>query len=122
MVYQHPKSPFNLSQLNGKPLPLLRFANTCPVYFDRHTLSIKAGRLSMYTLDGRIRFNVALQPEDETTFKKSKLREVALSRNCAGNFELSFLFSVQVLVDESSAARAHGNGQIPEYVMIEEAP
>ena len=122
LVYQHPESPFILSLLNGKPLPLLRFANTCPVYFDRHTLSIKAGRLSMYTLDGRIRFNVALRPEDETTFKQSKLREVALSRNSAGNFELSFLFAVQALVDEPSAAIAHDSGQIPEYVMIDEAP
>ena len=39
VVFQHPGSPFHLSRLEGKPLPLLRFADTCPVYFDRHTLT-----------------------------------------------------------------------------------
>ena len=47
MLFQSPQSPFNLTRLAGKPLPLLRFADTCPVYFDRHTLSVKAGQLSM---------------------------------------------------------------------------
>ncbi|MBP6760924.1 MAG: hypothetical protein KA131_04020, partial [Thauera sp.] len=37
LVYQHPKSPFNLTRLGERPLPLLRFADSCPVYFDRHT-------------------------------------------------------------------------------------
>ena len=126
LVYQHPDSPFNLSQLNGKPLPLLRFANTCPVYFDRHTLSIKNGRLSMYTLEGRIRFDVVLSPEDENSFHKNKLREVALARSVAGSFELSFLFSLPSRlpsqVDTPIAAGSLDSGQIPEYVMIDEAP
>ena len=126
LVYQHPESPFNLSQLNGKPLPLLRFANTCPVYFDRHTLSIKNGRLSMYTLEGRIRFDVVLSPEDENSFHKNKLREVALARSAAGGFGLSFLFSLPSQlpsqVDTPIAAGSLDSGQIPEYVMIDEAP
>lgn len=122
LVYQHPDSPFNLSQLNGKPLPLLRFANTCPVYFDRHTLSIKNGRLSMYTLEGRIRFDVVLSPEDENSFHQNKLREVALARSDAGGFGLSFLFSLPSQVDKPIAAGSLDSGQIPEYVMIDEAP
>src|SRR4051812_34674820 len=56
MIYQAPASPFNIARLGGKGLPLLQFDETCPVYFDRHTLSIKEGRLSMYTLDGRMHF------------------------------------------------------------------
>ena len=60
VVFQHPQSPFNLARMGDKPLPLLRFSDSCPVYFDRHTLSVKAGQLSMYTLDGRIRFALAL--------------------------------------------------------------
>jgi hypothetical protein len=56
LVYQHPNSPFSLARLGEKPLPLLRFADNCPVYFDRHTLSVKGGQLSMFTLDGRMRF------------------------------------------------------------------
>ena len=55
LVYQHPTSPFNLARWGDKPLPLLRFLDVSPVYFDRHTLSVKDGRLSMYTLDGRMK-------------------------------------------------------------------
>jgi hypothetical protein len=122
LVYQHPNSPFNLSRLEGKPLPLLRFSDTCPVYFDRHTLSVKEGQLSMYTLDGRIRFHLALRPEDEASFHEKKLREIVLSRTAAGGFELSFLFSTPSDGDEIPFASAQDSGEIPEYVMIDEAP
>src|SRR5665647_687102 len=93
VVFQHSQSPFNLSHMGDKPLPLLRFADNCPVYFDRHTLSVKQGQLSMYTLDGRIRFALALKPADEANFNEKKLREIVLSRQLDGMFELSFLFS-----------------------------
>ena len=79
LVFQSPQSPFNLSKLAGKPLPLLRFTDQCPVYFDRHTLSVKDGQLSMYTLDGRMRFALALSPQDEANFKVYKLLEIVLS-------------------------------------------
>ena len=120
MLFQSPQSPFNLTRLAGKPLPLLRFADTCPVYFDRHTLSVKAGQLSMYTLDGRIRFALALTAQDEANFKEKKLLEIVLSRRADSVFELSFLFS-----DEQDTAEAEPlaapSAEIPEYVMVEEA-
>lgn len=120
LVYQHPDSPFNLSRLGDKPLPLLRFADTCPVYFDRHTLSVKEGQLSMYTLDGRIRFHLALRPEDEASFHEKKLREIVLSRTATDSFELSFLFLTPPQGDEIPANKEQNPGEIPEYVMIEE--
>lgn len=123
LVYQHPQSPFNLSRLGDRPLPLLRFSNTCPVYFDRHTLSVKNGHLSMYTLDGRIRFHLALRPEDETSFHEGKLKEIVLSRTVTDSFELSFLFSTTSREDTNSSGIEQDPGDIPEYVMIdEEAP
>lgn len=122
LVYQHPESPFNLGRLGDKPLPLLRFADTCPVYFDRHTLSVKNSQLSMYTLDGRIRFHLALRPEDETSFHEKKLREIVLSRTSTDSFELSFLFSTPAEGDEISPDKELDSGEIPEYVMIDEAP
>ena len=122
LVYQHPESPFNLSRLGDKPLPLLRFADTCPVYFDRHTLSVKEGQLSMYTLDGRIRFHLALRPEDETSFHEKKLREIVLSRTATDSFELSFLFSTPSEGGETTAGKEQDPGEIPEYVMIDETP
>ena len=123
LVYQHPASPFNLSERGDKPLPLLRFADTCPVYFDRHTLSVKDRQLSMYTLDGRIRFHLALRAEDEASFHENKLREIVLSRTSTGGFELSFLFLLNPAPpEEASATPNQDPGEIPEYVMIDEAP
>ena len=128
MVFQHPQSPFNLARLGSKPLPLLRFADSCPVYFDRHTLSLKAGQLSMFTLDGRMRFQLALKAQDEERFHSQKLREIVLSRRSGGAYELAF-----TLVDEADGRNAAASagadatdaaqgalGEIPEYIVVEE--
>ena len=120
LIFQHPQSPFNVTKMPGKPLPLLRFSDTCPVYFDRHTLSVKDGQLSMYTLDGRIRFALALKPEDEANFKQKKLREIVMSRRADGQFELSFLFS-DTQDEQTPEPVASGGAEVPEYVMVEEA-
>lgn len=120
LVYQHPKSPFNVARMGDRPLPLLRFADSCPVYFDRHTLSLKAGQVSMYTLDGRMRFQLALRPEDEAAFHAQKLREIVLSRQADGGFELSFWFA-DVEPDNATAAQQMATpDEIPEYLMVEE--
>lgn len=118
LVYQHPKSPFNVARLGNAQLPLLRFADNCPVYFDRHTLSLKAGQLSMYTLDGRMRFQLALRPEDEAAFHEQKLREIVLSQQGDGSFELSFwLTDANAQGNEGAPANPD---DIPEYLMVEE--
>lgn len=120
LVYQHPDSPFNLARLGGNVLPLLRFADSCPVYFDRHTLSLKEGQLSMYTLDGRMRFQLTLRPEDEAAFHVKKLREIVLSRLPDGEFELAFwLTEPEQAAQESALPR---NEEIPEYLMVEDKP
>ena len=121
MVFQHPQSPFNLTRLSDKPLPLLKFSDSCPVYFDRHTLSVKAGQLSMYTLDGRMRFALALQPADEASFNEKKLREIVLSNRLDGSFELSFLFS-DGKEDDAPSPSVGSGAEVPEYVMVEETP
>lgn len=92
IVFQTPGSPLHHSKLAGKPLPLLHFTDSSPVYFDRHTLSIKEGLASMYTLDGRMRFQLLLAPEVEQAFHTRKLHEVVLQRGQGGAFELSFHF------------------------------
>ena len=117
LVYQHPKSPFNVARLDNNPLPLLRFADNCPVYFDRHTLSFRAGQVSMYTLDGRMRFQLALRPEDEAAFHEQKLREIVLSQQAGGSFELAFSFAE---TDTDAADSAGAADEIPEYLMVEE--
>jgi hypothetical protein len=122
LVFQHPSSPFHLNRLGDKPLPLLRFADTCPVYFDRHTLSLKAGQLSMFTLDGRMRFQLALRPEDEAAFHAHKLREIVLARRTDGIYELSFVLgNPEEPATSAHAASASMDAEIPEYVMVEQA-
>lgn len=134
LVYQHPASPFSLARLGDKPLPLLKFAGNCPVYFDRHTLSLKNGQLSMYTLDGRMHFKLALHPQDEAAFHSRRLREVVLTQPAPAVFALSFRFSdgegdadavaaAPGATDpmlESAAPQVDGPRIIPAYVLVEE--
>lgn len=136
LVYQHPKSPFNLALLGDKPLPMLHFTDASPVYFDRHTLSLKDGQLSMFTLDGRLRFQLALSPQDEARFHSSKLNEVVLSRQSDGVFALTFQLvshaaTADALVAGAPAAATPGpaaeaaaasDGALPPYVVIAPAP
>ena len=140
LVYQSPQSPFNLSRMRDKPLPTVRFSDNSPVYFDRHTLSVKSGQLSMYTLDGRMHFALALAPADEAQFKKQKLFEIMMSRRPDGLFELSFLFGeaasnqpgsmppepppqtkLDAKGDVTMQVLESGGPDLPEYVLIEEA-
>lgn len=120
-VYQHPRSPFNAMRLAGKPLPKVQFLPQAPVYFDRHTLSLKDGQVSMFTLDGRMRFNLALSAEDETRFRTGKLREIVLTSQ-SGQFSLSFTFAqdppVAVELEDSAAAAARTALELPEYVLV----
>jgi len=115
LVLQHPKSPWNVSKRSDKPLPLLRFTPSAPVFFDRHTLSLKDDVLSMFTLDGRVRFDVRLGPADTARFQQEKLLEVVLM-TASGGFELIFRFA-----DPDAAREIQGmpnTGALPEYVLI----
>lgn len=121
MVFQNPASPFHHTKMEGKPLPLLRFSDNSPVYFDRHTLSLKAGVLSMYTLGGRMRCELPLAPKDEVRFHQNKLREVVLSRRADGVFELLFTFidaQEEAAVPKPAIATRHKGG-VPTYIKLE---
>lgn len=115
-VYQHPASPFNLQRLADKPLPRVHFLPKAPVYFDRHTLSLKDEVVSMFTLDGRMRFRLALSAEDEQRFRNEKLREIVLTSN-ATHFFLSFIFAKDDASDAASSADEPGP-DLPEYMLI----
>ena len=115
LVLQHPKSPWNVNKQSGAPLPLLRFAPSAPVYFDRHTLSIKGNVLSMFTLDGRMRFALRLAAADEARFHQEKLVEVILVAT-AGGFELVFQFADANT--EGAVTKMSARGLLPEYVLV----
>ena len=139
LVFQTPGSPFNLTKLGDKALPLLQFADSCPVYFDRHTLSIKGTKLSLFTLDGRMHFELTLPEEQLLLFKVAKLREISLTRRLDGLYELAFwleaaqaqaisISSTDALEDASLQAANEvpaeilaARSLIPDYLSIEVA-
>ncbi len=118
LVFQSPASPFNLARLAGKPLPLLQFAPSAPVYFDRHTLNIKAGQISMFSLDGRIRFHLTISAADELRFHNEKLREIVMVSQ-GDRFNLQFLFStLPDQTDSASSTDSEADQALPEYVLV----
>lgn len=121
LVYQSPSSPFNLSRLGDRPLPLIRLLPDSPVYFDRHTLSLKDGHLSMFTLDGRMRFGVDLPEAAVRRFKEAKLHEIVLaSHRPAPGFSLTFVFGAGSRKD-APAPSVEGPAparELPEYVLV----
>ena len=111
-VLQHKQSPWNIEARPNLPLPLICFTDKAPVYFDRHTLSLKNGMLSMYTLDGRMRFELNLADADARRFGSEKIREIVLL--CVGNH-----FVLQVWLDEKSALpESENHAELPEYLLI----
>ncbi|MDR1646519.1 MAG: hypothetical protein LBR88_00540 [Zoogloeaceae bacterium] len=92
------------------PLPLLEFLPSAPVFFDRHTVSLRDRFLSIYTLDGRIRFGFATPPEILRVFSSERLREIVLHRQ-GETFSLSF--HMQGVADPEA-----GSGELPEYLVL----
>lgn len=128
LVYQHPSSPYNIKALQNRKLPTVRFSDSCPVYFDSHTLTIANQQLSMFTMDGRIKFELVLTPQQRELISARKLQEITLSRGEDGKFMLSFYFEKpettgpKTMVDLKADASCRP-GQptlLPEYVGVEE--
>ncbi|MDR3323170.1 MAG: hypothetical protein LBS89_03100 [Zoogloeaceae bacterium] len=94
------------------PLPCLKFLPGAPVFFDRHTVSIRDNQLSMYTLDGRIRFGFAMPDEILRVFASERLGEIVLHRQ-HDRFSLSFC--MQGKTDPMATTPA---GELPEYLVL----
>jgi hypothetical protein len=130
LIYQHPQSPYTPARRPGAALPLLRFADSCPVYFDRHTLSVKPGQLSLFTMDGRMRFDLALDADKLAVFEQAKLREIVLNERTDKVFELSFFLDSAEVAEPSEDALPvvqlplveAASRLIPEYVSVEVTP
>jgi len=107
--------------------------------FDRHTLSIKGTKLSLFTLDGRMHFELTLPEEQLLLFKVAKLREISLTRRLDGLYELAFWLEAAqtqtVHISHTDALEGQGLQQtqgvpaeilaarslIPDYLSIEVA-
>jgi hypothetical protein len=116
-LFQNPASPYALHKLGNAPLPRVLFLPQSPVYFDRHTLSLKNGRASMYTLDGRIKFNLDLAEAQESLFRSSRLREIVMSSQPAG-LVLTFTFDEQPSGPPPEADEDTSITDLPEYVLV----
>lgn len=121
LVYQHPQSPWSVSKSDPKSLPVIVFSDDTPVFFDRHTLSIKKGQISLFSLDGRMRFELGLSEEDELKFRQEKLREISLEKRKEGYF-LKFVMTsnsnsegVKTVQQESEMARQL---DLPSYLVV----
>ncbi len=122
LVFQHAESPFALQRVGDAPLPLLQFAPDSPVFFDRHTLSLKGGLLSLYTLEGRMRFQQVLRAEDEALFHAHKLREVVLNGRPAEGFALTlWLDDPRAQADEGAQLARAESSLVARSVAEEEA-
>jgi hypothetical protein len=100
-------------------------------------LSIKGAKLSLFTLDGRMHFELTLPEVQLALFKVAKLREIALTLRIDGLYELTFwLESQQALTEQQAQAVLDTqlatqeealpaaillNSPIPDYVSVEVA-
>jgi predicted transposase len=91
-LFQDPLSPWANIAKSGLPLPLLKFDGTTPVFFDKHTLTLKKNTLSIFTLDGRMQIQLNVEEMIEGNLRSEKLKELSMFRK-KDIFYLRFLFS-----------------------------
>jgi hypothetical protein len=91
-IFQDPSSRWTEVAKSGQPLPVLKFSDTTPVFFDKHTLTLKNNALSIFTLDGRMHIQINLSAAIETKLRTEKLKELSLLRK-KNMFYLRFVFS-----------------------------
>ncbi len=92
LVYQHPESPYHINKLDGKPLPRMYFNQHSAVFFDKHTLSISRNRLSLYTLEGRMKFEINIPEDVEKKFRSESVKEISLEYKKNQQVILRFVF------------------------------
>ncbi|MDP4862831.1 MAG: hypothetical protein NWR82_05535, partial [Burkholderiaceae bacterium] len=87
-----------------------------------HTLSIKAEQLSLFTMDGRMHFELTLAPAKRVIFEQAKLREIALNEDADHRFKLSFFLESETAVVTKRLPEAEpAKALFPDYVSVEVA-
>jgi hypothetical protein len=107
--------PGGLGANSSGPLSRLQFSAASPVFFDRHTLSVRAGSLSIYTVDGRIRVRIEDVAAVESLLMGGGLKDIILFRSGDG-FRLRFICGerdfeeLEVFKFGGNADAAHSSG------------
>jgi len=117
LLLGHPQGPFYGQKIAEGHLPQIFFLDHSPVFFDRHTLSLQSNVLSMFTLEGRLRFGIGLNDVDEKRFRTEKLREVQLLASGAR-------YSMMLFFDSNSTPQ-DANQEIdpwPDYMVLKDQP
>lgn len=113
-LYQHPKSPFRAQVAKGGALPLVQFAGSAPVYFDRHTLTLKGTELSLFTMEGRMQFRLNLTAQEQQQFLAQRIKEIALVS--APSFQLVFWFEPPA--SQQTSPKASARNLSPETLAV----
>jgi hypothetical protein len=108
LLHQLPNAPWSGSGV----VPQIRFVESAPVYFDRHTLTLKPGLLSLFSMEGRLRFQLQLDQPFTERFARLRLREVMLLCR-EGQFGLQFSF-----LEEGETEVRESAEDLPEYLLV----
>jgi len=121
LIFLNPSSPLHAMLELRETLPNVRFAPCAPVYFDRHTLSLRRGVLSLYTLEGRMKFKMALDESQEAIFHSEKLKEISLTEY-QGRFQLRFQLGQGETLPSPAPSKSNETlaQHLPEYLLIQE--
>ncbi len=101
VVYQHAKSPFHSREMDK--LPQIKFMDSSPVFFDWHTLSLSESRLSIFTLNGRIKIPVSLSSEQLVGMRQRKLMDISMQLLSENSVSLTFKFRMDESMGENSS-------------------
>ena len=80
-IYQDPESHWKIDPKSPRPLPQLKFLPNHPVFFDRHTLSVREKMISIFSLDGRLQLKASIPEILKKKLNREKLRDIAMQIN-----------------------------------------
>lgn len=113
LVFQDIDSPWYDQVKQNVKLPKIIFLPQSPVFLDTHTISFTKQTLSIYTLNGRIHFDMKMFDIEKSDFFAKKYKEILLL-NHGDDFFLKFIFS-----DAMNKAGEKGNIiDFPKSIMI----
>jgi hypothetical protein len=89
----------------------MKFLPNSPVFFYRHTLSLKDGCLSLFTLDGRLKFQLEVSAQVEETLANGKLKEIVM-------FQDAKVYVLRLVVGEGEPGKAPPALEAPELRVV----